>query len=146
MVAGSPVRQITLAIGVSALAGDAAVTLDVLARLRLKGFRLWLDDAGLQTSFDGLPVTGVRFAGSLVASATAEPSAACALRDAVERTRANGLMAIGSGCNIAAEFALLLEIGASHAQGDFVAGPMTVSELTAWARDWTAPALVPGDS
>ena len=136
----------TLVIGVSALSGDAAVTLDVLARLRLKGFRLWLDDAGTDTEFDGLPVTGVRFAGSVVASAIAEPSAASALQDAVERARESGLMAIGSGCARAAEFALLLEIGASHAQGGFVAGAMAMPELAAWARDWTAPALIPGDS
>jgi DNA-binding SARP family transcriptional activator/EAL domain-containing protein (putative c-di-GMP-specific phosphodiesterase class I)/CheY-like chemotaxis protein len=143
---GAQPTPMALAIGVSALPRGTAIALDVLARLRIKGFHLWLDDAGLQTSFDGLPVTGVRFAGSLVASATAEPSAASALRDAVERTRANGLMAIGSGCAGAAEFALLLEIGASHAQGSFVAGAMSVSELTVWAPDWTAPALVPGDS
>ena len=143
---GAETGPMTLAIGVSALPGDAAVTLDVLARLRLKGFRLWLDDAGTDTEFDGLPVTGVRFAGSVVASAIAEPSAASALQDAVERTRENGLMAIGAGCAGAAEFALLLEIGASHAQGGFVAGAMAVSELAAWARDWTAPALIPGDS
>jgi EAL domain-containing protein (putative c-di-GMP-specific phosphodiesterase class I) len=117
----------TLAVEVSALAGGSAVALDVLARLRLKGFRLWLDDAGIQTRFDDLPLTGVRFAGSLLARATAEPGAASALQDAVERTRANGLMAIGLGCAGAAEFALLLEIGASHAQGDFVAGAMAVS-------------------
>jgi DNA-binding SARP family transcriptional activator/EAL domain-containing protein (putative c-di-GMP-specific phosphodiesterase class I)/CheY-like chemotaxis protein len=143
---GAQTGPMTLAIGVSALPGDAAVTLDVLARLRLKGFRLWLDDAGIHTEFDGLPVTGVRFAGSLVGSAIAEPSAASALQDAVERTRANGLMAIGSGCAGPAEFALLLEVGASHAQGGFVAGAMPVSELAAWARDWTAPALILGDS
>ena len=143
---GAETGPMTLAIGVSALPGDAAVTLDVLARLRLKGFRLWLDDAGTDTEFDGLPVTGVRFAGSVVASAIAEPSAASALQDAVERARESGLMAIGSGCARAAEFALLLEIGASHAQGGFVAGAMAVSELAAWARDWTAPALIPGDS
>ena len=143
---GAVIGPIALAIGVSALPGDAAVTLDVLARLRLKGFRVWLDDAGINTEFDGLPVTGVRFAGSVVASAIAEPSAASALQDLVERTRANGLMAIGSGCAGAAEFALLLEIGASHAQGGFVGGAMAVSELAAWARDWTAPALIAGDS
>jgi DNA-binding SARP family transcriptional activator/EAL domain-containing protein (putative c-di-GMP-specific phosphodiesterase class I)/CheY-like chemotaxis protein len=146
MATGAQIRPVTLAIGVSALPGDAAVTLDVLVRLRLKGFRLWLDGAGIDTEFGGLPVTGVRFAGSLVASAIAEPSAAFALRDAVERARANGLMAIGAGCAGAAEFALLLEIGASHAQGGFVAGAMAVSELAAWARDWTAPALISGDS
>lgn len=143
---GAQSGPMTLAVGISALPGGATVALDVLARLRLKGFRLWLDDAGTQTQFDGLPLTGVRFAGSLVASATAEPGAASALQDAVERTRARGLMAIGSGCASAAEFALLLEIGASHAQGAFVGGAMAASDLAAWARDWTAPALVPGDS
>jgi EAL domain-containing protein (putative c-di-GMP-specific phosphodiesterase class I) len=107
---------------------------------------VWLDDAGIHTEFDGLPITAVRFAGSVVASAIAEPSAASALQDLVERTRANGLMAIGSGCAGAAEFELLLEIGASHAQGGFVGGAMAVSELAAWARDWTAPALIAGDS
>jgi DNA-binding SARP family transcriptional activator/EAL domain-containing protein (putative c-di-GMP-specific phosphodiesterase class I)/FixJ family two-component response regulator len=145
-VTGAEAGPMTLAIGVSALPGDAAVTLDVLVRLRLKGFRLWLDEASIDTEFDGLPVTGVRFGGSLVASAITEPSAAFALRDAVERASANGLMAIGAGCAGPAEFALLLEIGASHAQGGFVAGAMTVSELAAWARDWTAPALISGDA
>ena len=136
----------TLAVGVSAFPGDVAVTLDVLVRLRLKRFNLWLDDAGIDTEFDGLPVTGVRFAGSTVASAIAEPSAAFALRDAVERARANGLMAIGAGCAGPAEFALLLEIGATHAQGGFVSAAMAVSELAALAHDWTAPALISGDS
>ena len=143
-VTGTQTEPMTLAIGVSALPGDAAVTLDVLARLRLKGFRLWLDDADTEAQFEGLPLAGVRFTGSLVSRATTEPEVASALQDAIDRARAHGLMAIGLGCASAAEFALLLESGASHAQGGFVADVMPVPDLAARAREWTAPALVPG--
>ncbi len=75
-VSGAESAAITLAIGAAALPGGTAVALDVLARMRLKGLGLWLDHAGTETEFDRLPLTGARFAGSLVASATADPDAA----------------------------------------------------------------------
>lgn len=125
------------------LAGGSATALDVLVRLRLKGFRLWLDDAGPEAQLERMPLTGIRLAPSLVAAAAADAAGAATLQAGVERARTRACLAIGTGCAGAEEFGLLLDVGASHAQGDFVGPARPAEELLARALTWTPPILPP---
>ena len=139
---GVPPERLALIVRAGALGGGAAVALDVLARLRLKGFGLWLEDAAPGTQLARMPLTGVRLPGPLIAAAANDRAAAETLRDAADRARSNGCLAIGTGCTGAAEFEFLLEIGASHAQGTFVGDAKEPVELARLASTWTPPTLV----
>ena len=138
---GAEPRRLVLVVGSTTAAGGGAPALDVLARIRLKGFGLWLDGPRPESDLGNLPFTGVRLAPWLLASAPADVRSAKALHDAVDRARAHGLLVVGAGCDEAAKFALLLEIGASHAQGPFVAGAIAPQEFAAFVSDWTPPGL-----
>ncbi len=143
---GADPRRVVLTIGASALPGGAAVALDVLARLRLKGFGLWLDVVGPATRLDQIPLTGARLAASLIKRAVGDAAGAASLQEAVDHARSRRLIAVGSGCTSSAEFDLLLEVGASHAQGAFLASPMSTQELADVARRWTPPTAVADDA
>jgi len=142
MAGGIAPERLALIVRAGVLAGGAAVALDVLARLRLKGFGIWLEGVAPSTQLERLPLTGVRLAASLIAAAGDDPIAAATLRDAVDRARSNGYLAIGTGCAGASEFELLLELGASHAQGTLVGAPQKPVELARLARVWLPPTLV----
>jgi DNA-binding SARP family transcriptional activator/EAL domain-containing protein (putative c-di-GMP-specific phosphodiesterase class I)/AmiR/NasT family two-component response regulator len=145
---GGDPRQIVLTVGAPALPGGAAVALDVLARLRLKGFGLWLDEAGSATRLDQIPLTGVRLAPSLIrggASHASDPQSALSLQETVDNARSRQLITVGMGCGTPGEFELLLEVGASHAQGTFLAAPMPARELAEVAPRWTPPTSLAGD-
>jgi EAL domain-containing protein (putative c-di-GMP-specific phosphodiesterase class I)/HAMP domain-containing protein len=138
--------QMALILRTRMLAGGNAIALDVLARLRLKGFGLWLDEAGPEAQLERMPLTGIRLAPSLVAAAAADAAGATALQATVDRARRRACLAIGTGCAGAEEFGLLLDVGASHAQSDFVGPARPAEELLARARTWTPPVLAPEGS
>jgi EAL domain-containing protein (putative c-di-GMP-specific phosphodiesterase class I) len=145
IASGVQPARLALIVPAGALGGGAAVALDVLARLRLKGFGVWLEGIGPSTQLDRVPLTGVRLAPSLIASAATDPGAAAAVRDAVDRARSNGCLAIGTGCAGGREFELLLEVGASHAQGPFVGVAQAPVDLARSAAAWTPAMLVTDD-
>ena len=143
-------RAIVLEIGAGALKGEDVVALDVLARLRVKGFGLWLDDAGGEPlapeQLARIPLTGIRLAPGLLRGAVGDPARAAALAEAVELARGLALPCIGAGCDDAAQLELLLELGASHVQGAVVGEAMPARALADWAAGWTPPSLVADDA
>jgi DNA-binding SARP family transcriptional activator/EAL domain-containing protein (putative c-di-GMP-specific phosphodiesterase class I) len=143
---GLPPPRLALIVRATALRGGSAVALDVLARLRLKGFGLWLDEPDPSTPLERMPLTGVRLGPSLVAAAVADPAATAALQEAVDGARRAGRLAIGTGCIGLAEFELLLDLGASHAQGAFFGKAQDAVGLARLAGAWTPPTFSEGEA
>jgi EAL domain-containing protein (putative c-di-GMP-specific phosphodiesterase class I) len=88
-----------------------------------------------------VPLTAVALDRALVGSAASQPARADALEDALEAIRKRGLPAVARGCDDAAAYELLLQVGCRHAQGEFIAGALPGGRLADWARDWIAPAI-----
>ena len=122
--------------------------LDVLARLRVKGFGLWLDDVGpahiAADRLARLPLTGLRVAPDLAAGAAGDAARAGALEDVLAAAQRLGLPAVVNGTDSGATFELLVELGCRHAQGEFVAPAMPAAELARWASSWRGPAALLG--
>ena len=99
----------------------------------MKGFGVCVDGFGDGHVGDGalgrIPLTEVALAPALVSGAAHDPARAAALEDALESTRALGLPAVARGCDDADDYELLLQIGCSHAQGDFIARALPADEL-----------------
>ena len=138
---GADPRRIVCAIGTRALQRDAA--LHVLARLRVIGFGLCLDEFGATQvaieQLERLPLTVARIAPELVGGAYADPARIAALQEAVDLARELALPVVGAGCTTGADFELLLQVGCDYGQGACIASPMPAARLAAWAASWTPP-------
>ena len=138
-------RRIVWAVGERAVRRSTPAELDVLTRLRVKGFGLCLDGfGGGHVSDDALarlPLTAVALAPALVSGAGYDDTRAGALEDALDAIRALGVPAVARGCDDASDYELLLQAGCGYAQGAFIAGTLPGDELTGWARAWSAPTI-----
>jgi DNA-binding SARP family transcriptional activator/EAL domain-containing protein (putative c-di-GMP-specific phosphodiesterase class I)/FixJ family two-component response regulator len=137
-----PPRRLLLTVGAVAAGDGSPGALEALARLRVRGFRLLLDDAGQNARLDDAPFTGVRLAPSLVQVSPGNTAAVDLLRRAVGRARERGLTVVGNGCARAEHVEALLEVGASRAQGPQIAPPMALEDFVEWAASWDSADLV----
>jgi EAL domain-containing protein (putative c-di-GMP-specific phosphodiesterase class I) len=132
----APAGTVLIASAEALVAQSSPAMLDVLARLRVKGFRLCAEgfSAG---ELEGLPLTHVELSPDLVATsaATGDPAP---LLPAVDASRALGVPLLGR-CTTAAEFDLLLQVGCSFAHGPFLAAAVAPEQLPQVVREWTAP-------
>ncbi|MDO9353286.1 MAG: EAL domain-containing protein, partial [Solirubrobacteraceae bacterium] len=129
--------RVVLVAGAAALGTEGGpAMLDVLARLRVKGYGLGID--GFETgALARLPLTHVQLPSELIADAAASGDAS-ALGPAVEAARVLGVPMIGA-CETSAEFDLLLQVGCSFAHGAFLAPSIPAEDLARVAEGWTAP-------
>ncbi len=127
--------------------GDAH-GLHALTRLRLKGFGVSVEDFGTaHASAEQLarfPLTGIKIAASLVSGSAADAGRIAALEQALDLARGLGLVVAAAGCDSAADFDVLLQLGCRHAEGAFIADAMPAAELPAWAAGWNPPSIVGG--
>ena len=65
-----------------------------------------------------------------------------ALEQALDLARGLGLVVAAAGCDSAADFGLLLQLGCRHAEGAFIADAMAGDELAAWAGRWSPPSVL----
>jgi EAL domain-containing protein (putative c-di-GMP-specific phosphodiesterase class I) len=138
---GADPRRIVFTVSELAMRRSTTAELDVLTRLRVKGFGICLEDYGRgrvsEEALARMPLTAVALAPELVR----DPGRHAALEEALESIRAAGLPAVGRGCDGATEYEMLLQIGCGHAQGEFVAGLVEPGTLAERADGWTAPSI-----
>jgi DNA-binding SARP family transcriptional activator/EAL domain-containing protein (putative c-di-GMP-specific phosphodiesterase class I) len=137
---------LALTVGEAFAAGAAPAALEVMARLRVKGFGLWLDDAGPNARLDRVPFTAVRLTPALVAAAEASPGGQARLGHAARRARELGLQTVSAGCTDARRVALLVEAGVGLALGPVIARPMPAAAMARWAASWDPVTLVTEDT
>ena len=135
-------EHVVLVVGAAALVShDSPAMLDLLARLRLKGYGLCVDGFDAD-ALERLPVTHVQLPAELVA-AGAVAGDASALAPAVDAARVLGAPLVGR-CATADEFELLLSLGCSFAHGPFLAPAVPAADLPQAVADWTAPVAADG--
>jgi DNA-binding SARP family transcriptional activator/EAL domain-containing protein (putative c-di-GMP-specific phosphodiesterase class I) len=126
--------------------GHNPALLDLLARLRVKGYGLCVDgfEAGRE-SLERLPLTHAQLPSRLVAATagTRDGAHAAQLDRALDAARALGVPVVGR-CATAAEFELLLQLGCSFARGPFLGPPMPSGQLADRIGTWALPAAEDG--
>jgi EAL domain-containing protein (putative c-di-GMP-specific phosphodiesterase class I)/CheY-like chemotaxis protein len=119
----------------------AAAPLDLLTRLRVRGFGLGIDGFGAGGAtlqdLDRLPLTEVKIAADVLGRATASAHGAEAFAATVQALRDQGLDVVCDGCDSQAEWELALQAGCRRAQGAFVGPPLAPEDLMAWLRNWS---------
>lgn len=117
---------------------DLAIALDVLTRLRLKGFGLSIDDFGIgYSSFEQLgriPFTEMKLDRSFVNRGIHDSAARAILESSMAMAQKLELVTVAEGVETEAELELMRDLGCDNVQGYLIARPMPVGDLIRWLK------------
>lgn len=129
---------VILEITESAIMTDLSITLGTLARLRLKGFGLSIDDYGTGFScmlqLSRVPCTELKIDRAFVNGASKKPHLRIMLESALDIARKLNLKVVAEGMETRDDWQLLRDLECGEAQGYFVAKPMPGEALLSWWR------------
>jgi EAL domain-containing protein (putative c-di-GMP-specific phosphodiesterase class I) len=143
-LSGLSPKQLILEVTESEVIRDLAKALGTLARLRMKGFGLAIDDYGTGYSsmqqLSMIPFTELKLDRSLVHGIAQDAGLRVIVESALEMSRRLGLSTVAEGIESEADWRILAQLNCELAQGYAVARPMPAADLLPWWRA-TAPAL-----
>jgi EAL domain-containing protein (putative c-di-GMP-specific phosphodiesterase class I) len=132
-------ENLILEITESALMSNIANSLACISRLRLKGFRLSIDDYGTGFSsmqqLSRIPFTELKIDKSFVTKAHNTDHLRTILQSALDMGSMLGLTTIAEGVETVEELELLKAMGCKEIQGYLFAKPMPSIELNGWLDD-----------
>ena len=137
-------HAIILEVTESAAMTQVPRALENLARLRMRGFQLSIDDYG--TGYSSMQqLTRVAFNElkidqSFVMNALDEESCRVILESSIDMARKLKIKSVAEGAETRGHWDLLLHLGCDIVQGYFIARPMAAADFEAWAGQWTPPA------
>ncbi len=130
--------RLTLEVTESALIGELVTSLDILARLRLKGFRLSIDDFG--TGYSSLsqlhrvPFTELKIDRSFVTNITEDTQARAIVKTCILLGHELKMRVVAEGVETEDHLKLLKGLGCDIAQGYFFSKPLPGNELLTWVE------------
>ena len=117
---------------------ERALAIETLARLRMAGFGLSLDDYGTgyasMEMLKTMPVTEVKVDRRFVHGASKDPKATAVLASLLELASGLSLSAVAEGVETEEDLVLLEALECPFAQGYVIAKPMPGDELLLWAQ------------
>ncbi len=135
-----PIDRVILEITESKLGKDFAQTLDILTRIRLKGFGLSIDDFGTGYSsmetLKHMPFTELKVDRIFAHGAAEDPATRAILESSIKLGRFFGLNVVVEGIEIKADYELAAALGCDEIQGYFIAKPMPPDEFIKWLSDY----------
>ena len=136
-------KFMTLEITESAAMTNVATCLEGLARLRMKGFCLSIDDYGTGYSsmqqLGRIPFTELKIDKSFVTDSAANPQNRVILESSIDMASKLGLKTVAEGIETRSDWNLLKELGCTIAQGYYIAKPMSADDFLDWVPEWAAP-------
>ncbi len=139
-MAGWSQRQVCLEVTETSVAANRAQALEILARLRLKGFTLSIDDFGTgHSSLENLsemPVSELKIDMNFVRPALNDKTAHVIVENCLRLGHQLGMTVVAEGVESAGHWHWLRGIGCDVAQGYMVAKPRPPEELAHWSREW----------
>ncbi len=133
-------RHMVLELTESAATTDVGKALENLARLRMKGFGLSIDDYGTGYSsmqqLTRIAFTELKIDQSFVTNAAKQESAKVILESSLDMARKLNITAVAEGVETQADWNLLRQLGCDLAQGYFIARPMEAGAYPNWVRGW----------
>ena len=148
--AGVKPRDVVFEVTESSVMGEAANALNVLARLRLKGFGLAIDDFGTGYSslaqLSQIPFTELKIDQGFVTGAARQPRKRAVVETSLELARKLDIATVAEGVETVEDWQMLAELGCDHAQG-FLIGPAVAGHaLIDQVQHWRPPAGIVGTS
>ncbi len=119
---------------------DVGRCLENLARLRVKGFGLSIDDYGTGYSsmqqLARIPFTELKLDQSFVTNCAMNAQHRAIIESSLDMARRLKLKTVAEGVETHADWTLLRELGCALGQGYFIAKPMAAGEFLGWAAQW----------
>lgn len=141
-------EQVIVEVTESWLTDDAVTALDILTRLRLKGFGLAIDDFGTGYStmeqLKEIPFSELKLDRAFVHGATGHDQARVIAGSSVNLGQELNLQVVAEGVETEDDWNLVSALGCDMAQGYFIAPPMSGSDLPDWLHDWRRKHRLPG--
>lgn len=135
-----PIERVILEITEGKLGRDFAQSLDILTRIRLKGFGLSIDDFGMgyasMETLKYMPFTELKIDRIFAHNAAEDPSTRVILESSIKLGKAFGLNVVVEGIETQADCELVAELGCDEIQGYFIAKPMLADEFSQWLSDY----------
>lgn len=135
-----PAHHLMLEVTESGVFRDAATSLDILTRLRLRRFGLALDDYG--TGYSSLkqllavPFTDLKLDRMFLQGSESDPEKRHVVESTIKLAHDLDLKVTAEGVETEEQLRLLADLGSDYAQGYLIAQPMPPGQLTAWHRDF----------
>lgn len=140
---GLDARAMILEITETAAMSDVGRSLENLARLRVKGFGLSIDDYGTGYSsmqqLARVPFTELKLDQSFVTNCADNVQHQAIIESSLDMARRLHLKTVAEGVETLADWTCLRELGCGAGQGYFIAKPLSLGELLRWAGEWRAP-------
>jgi EAL domain-containing protein (putative c-di-GMP-specific phosphodiesterase class I) len=140
--AGIEARSVTLEVTESQVMSQLSTVLDVLARLRLKRFRLSIDDFGTGHSslaqLRDLPFDELKIDRGFVHKATQQPTLQAICTASLRMAQQLQMHTVAEGIEAPEDWHLLRELGCELGQGYLISRPLPGDELLRWIRQWDA--------
>ena len=140
--AGVAAADIVLEVTESRLMSSVVNVLDVLTRLRLKRFRLSIDDFGTGHSslaqLRDIPFDELKVDRGFVHGAATNDKKRAICEASLGLARQLGIVVVAEGVEDLEDWNFLRSAGCDFAQGYFIAKPMPGEDLPAWLDSWTA--------
>ena len=134
-------QQMMLEITESAATIDVGRALENLARLRMNGFGLSIDDYGTGYSslqqLSRIAFTELKIDQSFVSGAALSESSRVMLESSLQMARRLSLVSVAEGVETEDDLKLLCSLRCDLAQGYYIAQPMARDAWIQWAREWT---------
>ncbi|MDR3473684.1 MAG: EAL domain-containing protein [Devosia sp.] len=138
---GMVAHQLCLEITESAAFTDAAQTMDILSRIRLKGMLLSIDDFG--TGYSSLkmlrqmPFSEIKIDQSFVSDITTSRDSQAIVKSIIGLAANMDMNCVAEGVETEEAAGLLEELGVRDLQGYLIARPMAVEAVASWLATWT---------
>jgi len=133
-------QHLILEVTESAMMTDVGHVLENLARLRMKGFGLSIDDYGTGYSsmqqLTRIPFSELKIDQSFVIHASHQESSRLILESSLDMARKLRITAVAEGTETLEDWNLLRRIGCDVAQGYFIAKPMDADAFGKWMQRW----------
>jgi len=136
--AGVEPASLVIEVTETTVSRERALAIETLARLRMAGFGLSLDDYGTgyasMEMLKTMPVTEVKVDRRFVHGASRDPKATAVLASLLELASGLSLSAVAEGVETEEDLVLLEALQCPFAQGYVIAKPMPSDDLLRWAQ------------
>ena len=140
---GVQAQDVVLEITESSVLADLACGLQVLARLRLKGFGLSIDDFGVGYSslsqLSQLPFTELKIDREFIGGVVDQPRRGAVVEASLELARKLRITAVAEGIETPAQWQRMAQLGCDLAQGFLIARPVDGADLPDAVARWRRP-------
>ncbi len=133
-----PAEQIMLELTETGAMDDPIASLDILTRLRMKGFQLSIDDFG--TGFSSMlqlvrmPFSEVKVDKSFVMTAQHSRESRLVIKAIIDLAHSLGMLVIAEGIEDESTLQFLKQLGCDKAQGYFISRPLHQDQIADWLQ------------